>query len=173
MTSLNCRTWRRPFQLVCEYDPTRSWINFPNCVLSFFLELCNILRIILIDNTFEITPKKKSKGLTSGLCGSHLQISSTKNSAKKEIVSFATCNHALCFYKTASHSSLCKSAISCWIISWYTFAVIVVSKKLVPLHVCNSWPTKIQFFGDSMTLFKNVRALLTPSRIILRIYVAI
>ncbi len=39
--------------------------------------------------------RKKSKMFRSGLFGSHLQIRFPKNSAKKEIMSFATCGHAL------------------------------------------------------------------------------
>ncbi len=72
-----------PFQQVCDYYPTHGGINFSNCILNFFLELCNTLRSVLIDNILEITPQKKSKGLKSEVSGGRLQILSLKNSVKK------------------------------------------------------------------------------------------
>ncbi len=33
-------------------------------------------------------------------------------------------------------------------------SAVIVLKKLVPLHVCDSWCTKYQFFGDTVTLFE-------------------
>ncbi len=69
-------------------------------------------------------------------------------------MSFAACGRALSRWKTASHSSLHKNATYCWITLCYTCVVIVVSKKLISLHVCKSSRTKRQFFGDATTLFK-------------------
>ncbi len=59
MTSLIRQTRRSPFQQLCEDQPTYGDIDFPNCVLSSLLELCNTLWSILIDSMLEVTPQKK------------------------------------------------------------------------------------------------------------------
>ncbi len=56
MTSLIHQTQRNLFQQVCDYHRTRSGIDFPNCVLNFFLKLCNTSRSILVNYILEITP---------------------------------------------------------------------------------------------------------------------
>ncbi len=50
---------KKSFQQVCECSPTHNSIDFPNCTLNCFLEVCNTSRSIFIDNILEITPQKK------------------------------------------------------------------------------------------------------------------
>ncbi len=49
-------------------------------------------------------------------------------------------------WKTASHLSLCKTAINCWKISWHTSAVIVVSIKISPTTCLRLMSQQIPIF---------------------------
>ncbi len=94
------QTRRISFQQVCEYYPALSDIKFLNCVLNFFSwALQYFVEHPFIDNILEILQRKKSKGLKFGLRDGHLQIRSRRNSAKKDIVSFAMCGCTLSCWK--------------------------------------------------------------------------
>ncbi len=134
MTSLIRQTGRNLFQQVCKYFPTHSGIHFLNCILNFFLQLCNASRSILIDYILEITPQKKVQRAHIWAIWWPLANlpPAPRNSTKKDTVSFSTCGHVFCCWKTMSHSSLYKINLKCWIIYRCTSAIIVVSKKVGP-----------------------------------------
>ncbi len=91
--------------------------------------------------------------------GSNLDIATTCKFTPQKILPKRSSYLSPCVVMHYLVAKLCravlsKTAINCWIISWYTSAVIVVNKKLVPLHICDSWCTKRHFFGDATILFK-------------------
>ncbi len=119
-------------------------------------------------------PKIFSIMFLSGYFFNFSKIFNVRNSVKKDILSSTTCGCALPRWKTASRSSLWESAINCWIILWYTSAVIVVSK--------NNWShytfaihgaQNTNFLGMQWRCSKNVRVLRASNTIILCIHVAI
>ncbi len=72
--------------------------------------------------------------------------------SKRDIVSFTTCGCTIS-WETAPCSSLRKSATNCWIILWYTSAVIVVSKKNGSTKRLRLMVHQMPIFVNLMTLF--------------------
>ncbi len=145
MTSLTHKTRRSPFQQVCKCFPTQSSIDFPNCVLNFFfLKLCSTSRSILIDNIFEITPKKKAQRTQLWSMWQTLAKFVPKKFCQKEYRVLRHVRSRIILLKNCIVFILMQSTINYWIIPWYTSMIrnCYLKKKLVSLHVCNSWRTK-------------------------------
>ncbi len=147
MTSFIRQTWRSPFQQVCKYCLAHNSINFPNCILNFFLELCNTARSILIDNILVIKQKKKVQKVQ--ICAMWRPLANSllnKFCQKRQcIILLKNCIARILMQKCNKlfHNIVVNFCSNC-----------CLGKKFVPRHICNSRHTKCQFFGDATTLFE-------------------
>ncbi len=149
MTSLIRQTQTSYFQLICKYCLTDGDIKyrFPWLNPYFSLELCNTLRNIRIGKySWDKTPEKSPRDSNLGYVAATCKFAPQKILSKK-IISFTMCGLTLSS-KTASHLPLCKSVINCLIILRYTFAVIVILKKIGPTKRLGRRRIKRQFFEN-------------------------
>ncbi len=138
----------------------------------FFLKLCNTLKSILTDNILEITPQKRVQAAqildVSATCKfTHKKILPKRTSCLLPRVVVLLKNCIVLILMQKSYELLNNIVV-------YLYSNCCLKKKLlVPLHICNSWCTKLHFWGIQQHCSKSEKVLRTLNTIISCIYVAI